>query len=135
MTPVDVGTVPARLELFGFPSTPARLSLTTYPRGRRLFRAARPLLIALAVAVPLTILTLGFDLVFTPLALLMGGLFARRAWHARHEVRYFEGRCPRCDRALELRPGRPIGIPHTLDCFGCHSHPRLVAALPPSADA
>jgi hypothetical protein len=122
--------VAARIELFGFPPTPARLTFAYFPRGRRLLRAARPILIALAVSVPFLIATLGVDLVFTPLALLIGAIFARKSWKAAYEVRGFEGSCPRCGQPLSLESGKPIAIPHAFDCYGCHTHPRLVAELP-----
>ncbi len=62
-------------------------------------------------------------------AFVAGAYLAYRSWTGRYQIRSFTGTCPRCGRALRLRPGVRIDLPHTLSCYGCHFEPQLEVAL------
>lgn len=59
-----------------------------------------------------------------------GLLLALRIWAGEFYVSRFQGACPRCGTALELKPGARIRKRQTLDCYGCHRRPELVIDAP-----
>jgi hypothetical protein len=118
---------PARLALVFHAPTIARVELVPRRAAGRLARA----LLAWAVcwgALPL--------LVWVPphypwvLAAFAAGIYLPfRFWTGRYEVVSFSGFCPRCGRALELKRGSKISLPHALTCFGCHFEPVLEVSM------
>jgi hypothetical protein len=114
---------PARLALVFHAPTIARLEVVYRPMPGRLARA----LVSWAVcwgALPF--------LVWIPphypwiIAAFVAGIYLPyRFWNGKYTVLSFSGFCPRCGRALELRRGSRINLPHALPCFGCHFDPVL----------
>jgi hypothetical protein len=114
---------PARLALVFHAPTIARLEVVYLPAAGRLARALLCLVLCWGM-LPL--------LIWVPphfpwaVAAFAAGIYLPfRFWTGRYRVRSFFGFCPRCGRALELRRGTKINLPHTLTCFHCHFEPVL----------
>ncbi len=125
VTPTDRGGLdaPARLTLFGHPSTPLAVSLAPRTRAWRLLGAIRTGAIAAALA-PVAFLVPPH----APWALAVlaaGGVLARRRWTERYTILGGTGRCPRCGDRIELPEGRRLKSHHTVPCDSCHHEPRL----------
>lgn len=112
----------ARLELFGATPGAATLEVTPRPRSRRTMRAALTsgaTLVGAAVAgiipphVPWALAVLGF-----------GAWRARAEWRGEYELHAFEGACPRCGTALELKE-KYVTPPLAVPCYSCHAQPQL----------
>lgn len=119
-----VGRPGARLHLPGAGTAPAAVEMVYQPRATRLTRALLALFVSWLM-LPVV--------VFIPphlpwvLAVFVGGLyFAWRFWRGEFYVSSFQGACPRCGTALELRPGARIRSSQTLECYGCHRRPELI---------
>ena len=109
---------PASLEIFGAPPTPVVVTVVPQLLGRRIGRA----LLAVAISLPLAVAA-----VFLPLAhfVLVPGLMvtgvvvaARRLREDRRLVRV-QGRCPRCQREMDVAPGGRFQSGRTLECPHC----------------
>ena len=112
----------ARLELFGATPTVATLEVTPRPKSRRTMRAALTAgasLVAAAVAgiipphVPWALGVLGF-----------GAWRTRAEWRGEYELHGFQGACPRCGNALELKE-KYVTPPLAVPCYSCHAQPQL----------
>jgi len=54
-----------------------------------------------------------------------GGFMTWRRWKEEYTIVDFEGRCPRCDAALHVKPGTRLRFPHSLSCESCGHEPVL----------
>lgn len=122
--PGTPGRATARLHLPGHGTAPAEITVIPQARGTRLTRALLSL-IGSWLLIPLVF--------FIPphfpwvLAAFGGGLYlAWRFWRGELYVASFEGSCPRCGTALELKEGARIRRTQTLECYGCHRQPELI---------
>jgi hypothetical protein len=114
---------PARLALVFHAPTIARVELVYRSAVGRLIRALVAWILCWG-ALPI--------LIWVPphypwvLAAFAAGIYLPfRFWTGKFRVVSFSGFCPRCGRALELRQGSHINLPHALTCFGCHFEPVL----------
>jgi hypothetical protein len=118
----------ARIELPGSGTTSAEIEVVYQPRSTRV---ARSLIVLAVTAVVMPVVIFIPPHVVWPLVTLAAGLWlARRYWVGTYHVSRFEGECPRCGTALELKPGQRIGARHTMECYGCHRQPRLIIDEP-----
>jgi hypothetical protein len=111
----DTFDADARVTLFGFDPTPARVRLQPHSRAWRL-RGVIPI-------VGLTILGLPLGAIppHAPWVLAVvgtGTFMARRRWKWHYTILRLEGICPRCEAELSIRPGR-LKRPHTVTCDAC----------------
>lgn len=120
---IDAIAAPARLSLRGHDPAPARLEVVPRSRKTRTTQALLALLGFWALA-PLVAL-LPPHIPWALAALGAGIYFAWRNWSGEYVVRGFEGSCPRCGAALEIRPESRIRLPHEMNCFACHHQPIL----------
>jgi len=109
--------VEAETILFGFPSTPAVLSVRPRTAAWRAGGAAARMggcaVLAGVVALvpPHAPWLIG--------ALVGGVVLARRRWIERHTLESLDGTCPKCGETLRVKPGR-LRSPHPAPCEGCH---------------
>jgi hypothetical protein len=120
---------PATLKLPGHDPTAARAGVLYRPRSLRLTRAALSLLGFWAL-IPI-VFFIPPHLPWVLIAFALGIYFAYANWTGTYEVRHFEGACPRCGNALEIKPGSKISLPHKMTCYNCHHHPYLKMAEVP----
>lgn len=122
-TDAETFEVSARLTLFGFDDTSARVRLRPRSRSWRVWGAARTqavgLLLAPAVAlvpphVPWALGALGVSFIL-----------ARRRWQHRFTVEKVMGACPSCGADVEPRPGM-LREPFPVSCEQCHYDLALV---------
>ena len=111
-----------RVTLFGFESTEAIARIL--PRGRRwrVGGAARTLGISLVIAPVVAIVPPHAPWGIGALA--VGVMLARRRMVERFTLVAVEGTCPKCDEALQVKPGR-LRVPHPITCEGCHHQASL----------
>lgn len=124
----EVGRPRARLNLPGAGTAPAEVEMVYQARATRMTRAVTTL-----VASWLILPVVFFIPPHIPWVLLVfaGGLFmAWRFWRGEFYVSRFEGACPKCGTALELKPGARIRQRQTLECYGCHRSPELIVDDP-----
>lgn len=124
----EVGRPRATLHLPGTGTAPAHVEMIYQPRATRL---ARTLLVLFVTA--LTIPVVFFippHLPWVLAVLLGGGYLAWRFWKGEFYVSSFEGACPRCGTALELKPGARVRRRQALECLGCHRTPELIVDGP-----
>ncbi len=132
MRTTKVHAPPALLILGGHLPTPARVELVYRPALRRGIAALLSLICCWGL-IPY--------LIWIPphypwaLAALIAGIYLPYYfWAGKYMIRSFLGWCPRCGRALTLKAGMKISLPHTLTCFSCHFESLLeVPSGPPSA--
>ncbi len=120
------GDGPTRLSghatLFGFDDAPVSADITPRSRAWRVGGAARTfggfVVIAPFVAIfpPHAVWPIG--------ALATGGFLARRRYIERFTLQSLEGECPKCGKAITVKPTR-LRIPHPLPCDGCHHESSL----------
>ena len=113
----------ARIVLFGYPSNPAHLEVIAYPGWARLVRTAGAVAVWFASTALAVVLT--FDPFIASFPFAIGAWTTYRNWRGRYRVQAFHAACPRCARALEVKPGSKIDLPHSLVCYGCHFEPEL----------
>lgn len=127
-TPHPPARPPARLHLPGSGTAPAEIEAIAQPRGARLTRALLALFGSWALIPLVFFIPPHFPWVAAAFG---GGLYlALRFWRGELYVSSFEGACPRCGTALELKPGARIRRRQTLDCYGCHRQPELIVDAP-----
>jgi hypothetical protein len=120
----------ARLVLPGSGSGRAEIEVVFLSRTTRLWRALLVMGVALLIAPVVFFVPPHF--LWPPVALGAGAFLAHRYWTGEYYVLAFEGACPRCGEALEVKPGARIRGRHTLECYGCHRQPELVLEDPES---
>ena len=122
----------ARLSLFGFVPTPARLSVTARTRSERVARALLTLL-GTALAAPLVAIIPPHiePVVMTVIA---GLYWTRKHWVAEYVVAEFDGVCPRCLTPIDIKPRTTLRFPQNVACFKCHEHPFLELGDAPPVD-
>lgn len=117
MDQADAVRVEAETILFGFPSTPAVLSVRPRSASWRASGAAARmggfavLAGVLAIVPPHAPWLIG--------ALVVGAVLARRRWIERYTLEALQGTCPKCGEALRVKAGR-LRAPHPAPCDGCH---------------
>lgn len=124
----EIGRPRARLELPGSETGPAEVEIIYQPRATRLSRAILVLLVSWLI-----IPVVAFIPPHIPWILItfFGGLLlALRIWGGEFYVSRFEGACPRCGTALELKRGARIRRAQMLECHGCHRRPELRIDVP-----
>ncbi len=118
----EPGRYAARLQAFGYPTTPAEARVLERPRAWRVRGAALRIAGGLAVAPLLALVpphapwALG--------ALGVGVLLARRRWQEDYTLVDLEGACPVCGAALRPPRGR-LQHPHPVTCEACHHQATL----------
>lgn len=134
-TPRDeVRTPPARLDIFGFEPTPARVEVIPRSRRWRVSKALTNLLLAW-LAIPIVM----FIPPHFPWVLAAFGIGIFRAWgfyKQRFTLVSMRGRCPKCAHELAVEKPTRLGEPHRMVCPNCHQTPVLavdVAGLPAAA--
>ena len=120
----EVGRPRARLELPGSGTGPAVVEMIYQPRATRMTRAVITLLASLLI-LPV-VFFIPPHLPWVALVLLGGLFLAWRFWRGEFYVSSFEGACPKCGTALELKAGSRIRRSQMLECYGCHRRPELV---------
>jgi hypothetical protein len=118
----------ARLELPGGGTTPATIEVVYQPRATRMSRAIIILVLSWVLMPVLFFIPPHF--LWPLVSLIAGILLARRYWRGEYYVTSFEGACPRCDTAIEIKPGTRIRSRQSVECFGCHRQPELVVDDP-----
>ncbi len=108
----------------GSGTSEARIRVERQSTGVRVVGAM--LILAVAIALMPVLLLVPPHFLWPPVSLAVGGFLAWRFWRGTYSVVSFEGRCPRCDAALDLAAGARIRRRHTLECYGCHRQPELV---------
>lgn len=108
----------ARITLFGYTPTPARVETVGRPRS---WRVSRALFIALATlgVTPLVALVPP-HIPWALLALGTGTFLALRRLRERTTLRTMEGACPRCGAAQTLAQPTRLRDPHLFPCPACH---------------
>jgi hypothetical protein len=128
---------PARLTLFGCVATPVTLTVEPRPRWERILRAFLSLALAAITAPILFMIPPHAEWVL--LSVITGVYWFRKNWIAEFVVGTFEGVCPKCHTAVEVKPGTTLRFPHGVTCYGCHEHPALepgeAPPLQPLADS
>lgn len=108
----------ARITLFGFAATPARVRVAARPRSWRLTRALfialgtlgiTPLVALVPPHIPWAVLSLG-----------TGSVLVVRRLRERTTLLAMEGRCPRCAAAQTLEEPVRLTGRHRFPCPGCH---------------
>lgn len=115
-------TIAGRLTLFGAAPTDGTLEVTPRPMSRRTMRAALTAGATLVGAVGAGIIP-----PHVPWALGVLGLGAwrtRAEWRGEYELHRFDGTCPRCGNALELKE-KYVTPPLAVPCYSCHAQPQL----------
>jgi hypothetical protein len=121
---VDVGEAPnARVRLSGHESLPAWLEVERLGVVRWTSRVAVRAVLWIVSSVLTVVLT--FDPFVASFPFVIGLGLVYRGIVCRYRVRAFTGACPRCRQALRVEPGSTIGVPHPVDCYGCHFQPEL----------
>jgi hypothetical protein len=112
----------ARVVLFGYDDTPARVTLRHRSFGWRAGGAARTLGVSVVVA-PIAALLPPHAI--WPLGVLGTGAFlARRRWSEEFTLVELRASCPKCAQAFRAITGR-LRMPHPLPCDGCHHEASL----------
>lgn len=134
MATTEVGRLPARVELPGAGTRDARVEVIYQPRATRLTRAL--LILGVTVVLMPLVFFIPPHFLWPIVVLAAGAYFAYRYWQGEYYVSTFQGKCPRCETDLELKPGSRIRSRQTLECYGCHRQPELVldADLEPDPD-
>ena len=118
------GSPPARLHLPGTGTAPARVEVIHQPRAKRLTNALLAL-VGCWILIPLVFfIPPHFPWVLGAFG--AGVYLAWRFWRGELYVSRFEGACPRCGTALEVKTGSRIRRTQTLECYGCHRQPELI---------
>ena len=108
----------ARITLFGFTATPARVRVASRPRSWRLTRALfialgtlgiTPLVALVPPHIPWAVLSLG-----------TGSFLAVRRLRERTTLLAMEGSCPRCAAPQTLGEPMRLRAPHRFPCPACH---------------
>jgi hypothetical protein len=113
----------ATLHIWGHQRVPARLDVERYPLWAWIARIACFAAAWIVTSVLTLVITFDPFIASFPFAIGLGLVY--RAIRGRYRVREFAGTCPRCESALELKPGSKINLPHRMDCFRCHFEPEL----------
>ncbi len=121
---------PAHLHLPGSGTAPASVEVIFQPRPARIARAVGILVVSILLMPVVFFIPPHF--LWPLLSLAAGVYFARKYWVGEYYVTEFEGSCPRCGGALEVKPGSRIRNPQALECYGCHRQPELVIDEPGS---
>ncbi|HUH13212.1 MAG TPA: hypothetical protein VMK65_08885 [Longimicrobiales bacterium] len=109
---------PARLTLFGFAATAARVRVAVRTRSWRVTRALfiglgtlgiTPLVALVPPHLPWALLSAG-----------AGGVLALRRLRERTTLLAMEGTCPRCGAAQALEAPVPLADGHRFPCQACH---------------
>lgn len=123
-------TPPAVLRLPGHGTRAVSAELVPRPRALRMRQAL--LALGLSWAIAPVVFFLPPHLPWVLAALGIGVYLAHSRWTGTHEVRAFEGNCPRCDASIRIRPGARISFPHRLTCYACHHEPDLLVGAAPA---
>lgn len=119
---------PATLILRGSGSGPASIEVIHQPRATRMTRAILGLSICWLIVPFVFFIPPHFPWVLAALA--AGIIVFFRSMRGEYYVASFQGACPRCGEALEIKPGARIRGRHLIDCFACHRQPELVLEAP-----
>ena len=115
-------TVEAEAVVFGFPSTPAELSVRRRAVSWRAGGAARTLALFVVIAPLVAIVPPHAPWAIGALA--SGAILARRRWSERFTLERVEGACPKCGEPLAVKSGR-LRVPHPVSCDACHHQASL----------
>jgi hypothetical protein len=113
----------ATLRLWGHGRVAAQLDVERYPVWTWIARVGLFTCVWFVGTVLTLIVT--FDPFVASFPFVLGLGLVYRGIKGRYRVRAFQGACPRCHRALDLKAGSKISLPHQLDCFNCHFEPEL----------
>lgn len=133
-TEQDGGTrVPARIELFGFESTPADVAVVPRTPG---WRASRALLyLAVSWALVPVVGLVPPHIPWAATAFIAGIVLAVRKATESHTLVSLQGTCPKCGAAQTIDKPTKLKQPHALTCPECHHDLQLRvdagAAAPP----
>lgn len=125
-------TIPARLSLFDFQPTPAVLVVIPRTRAQRVTRAVVSIVGAIAAAPLVFMIPPHIEWVIG--VVVTGIYWARRNWIAEYVVASCAGVCPRCHKAVVVKPKTTLRLPHSVVCYACHEHPALEAGSAPPID-
>ena len=124
MGTTEIGRPVARLVLPGSGTVDASVEVIYQSRATRASRALLTLGVAFVIMPVLFFIPPHF--LWPLLSLVIGGYLAWRYWRGEYYLIGFEGKCPRCDTALDVARGTRVRRRHTLECYSCHRHPELV---------
>ena len=128
MATTEVARPRARLQLPGGGATPATIEVIYQPRATRMSRAI--LVLSISVLLMPVLFFLPPHFLWPIVSLVVGILLARRYLRGEYYVTSFEGACPRCDTAIEIKSGTRVRARYSVECFGCHRQPELVVDDP-----
>jgi len=112
-----------RLDLFGFPSTPAVLEAVRRSRWERTSIAILALVGCWALIPIVMFIPPHIEWV---LAAFIGGIVLFwRHWRGEYVVKRFEGACPSCQTPLDVKTGSLVRFPRAIPCYSCHHEPWL----------
>ncbi len=118
---------PARLELFGFASTPARVEVIPRSGGWRTGHAFGYLLLCWACIAVVMWVPPHFPWILT--AFFLGIFFFVKYIRQRYTLVSLEGTCPRCGFPQTIKKPTRLAIPHRCYCPSCHQPLLLVVEL------
>lgn len=121
----DVPT--AWIVLPGHRDAPARLTVERYSLFARFYRTVLYAMLWIGSTVATFLITI-FDPFMTCMPFFVGAVMTYRSWRGRYRVTAFDGSCPRCETALQLKTGSKIASPHHMVCYNCHHEPCLYLA-------
>lgn len=116
--------------LFGFPTTPAHLTVRQRPASWRMTGAALRMAVGLLIAAVVVVVPPHAPWLIGALA--GGAIMARRRWIERYTLEAAEATCPKCGEPLKVSSGR-LRTPHPVTCERCHHESALrieAGALP-----
>lgn len=128
MATTELGRPRARLELPGNDPAAASLEVIYQPRATRLVRTI--IFVGLTLLLMPVVYFLPPAYLWPPVVLVAGLIMARMAWVGEYYVSSFEGACPRCGTALQLKPGSRVRNRQRIECPGCQGRPTLVLESP-----
>ena len=105
----------------------AAVEVAEYPFWARVLRTVVLAGMWTAATVATFLVTI-FDPFLSSIPLTVGAFTVYRSWRGRFRIGSFQGGCPRCNTALQLKPGARISSPHPLMCYSCHHEAQLTFA-------
>jgi hypothetical protein len=126
-TPGASRPIPAQIELFGFPATPAHVEVISRAPSWRVSRALLSLAVAWG-AIPIVFwLPPHFPWVLG--AFVLGIYFAWKHFTEHHTMTVLRGSCPKCAAPQTLEKPVRFRTPFKLSCAQCHHDLYLVAEV------